>query len=102
MTRKLYGPADCGNQFGYWTRELVPAGHFAIVTDGELANGGFGPSSVDGKLYPTAHITSSSGAIYSLTEVRWEVRDEIEAELKAGQTTGKIDCGGQTYHWSVA
>ncbi len=49
----LAGPADCGNIFGYYKKGLVPEGKFAIVTYGEYANGGSGPSSHDGKLYPT-------------------------------------------------
>ena len=44
--RVLEGPADCGNLFGYWKIGLVQAGQFAVVADGELTNGGFGPSIV--------------------------------------------------------
>ena len=40
----LPGPADAGNQFGYFKRGIVPAGAFAVVEDGEYANGGYGPS----------------------------------------------------------
>ena len=47
----LAGPADAGNQFGFWKPGLVPAGKFAVVEHGELSNGGNGPSTVDGKLY---------------------------------------------------
>lgn len=53
---KLYvleGPAGCGNSFGFFHAGLVPAGKFAVVTDGEYANGGHGPSTADGKLYRT-------------------------------------------------
>jgi hypothetical protein len=51
--RILAGPAGCGNLLGYYRSDLVPAGHFAIVHDGEYANGGCGPSTVDGRLYHT-------------------------------------------------
>jgi hypothetical protein len=47
----LEGPADAGNVFGYWKPGLIPAGKFAVVENGELANGGHGPCTVDGKLY---------------------------------------------------
>ena len=47
----LEGPANCGNIFGYCKRGLVPAGRWAVVKDGEYANGGHGPSTVDGRLY---------------------------------------------------
>jgi hypothetical protein len=47
----LVGPADCGNALGVYKPGLVPAGKFAIVQDGEYANGGYGPVSVDGRLY---------------------------------------------------
>lgn len=46
----LAGPAGCGNRFGFF-KPLVPAGKFAIVEDDELANGGHGPCTVDGRLY---------------------------------------------------
>jgi hypothetical protein len=49
----LAGPAGCGNAFGFFHGALVPAGHFAVVRDGEYANGGFGPSTCDGVLYAT-------------------------------------------------
>ncbi len=54
MTRRCYvlaGPADCGSRLGYWQEGRVPAGAWAVVADGEYANGGHGPSSVDGRLY---------------------------------------------------
>jgi hypothetical protein len=47
----LEGPADCGNVFGLWKPSLVPAGRWTVVEDGEYANGGYGPSTVDGRLY---------------------------------------------------
>jgi hypothetical protein len=47
----LEGPADAGNVFGYWKPGLIPAGKFAVVENGELANGGHGPCTVDGKIY---------------------------------------------------
>ncbi len=47
----------------------------------------------------TAKIHSSSGATYTLADVRWEVREEIEAAVKRGRASGKIECGGQTYRW---
>ena len=39
----LEGPADCGNIFGYWRHGLIPAGRYAVVVDGDLANGGAVP-----------------------------------------------------------
>lgn len=47
----LEGPADCGNVFGYWKTNLVPAGKFVVVEGCELANGGYGPCTIDGRLY---------------------------------------------------
>lgn len=46
------GPCTIGNSFGYVGTD-VPEGRFAVVEDGEFTNGGYGPSSVDGKLYRT-------------------------------------------------
>ncbi len=45
-------------------------------------------------------ITSSNGGQYTLDDVRWEVRDEIEVALQAGETSGTIECGGSIYRWS--
>jgi len=44
------GPAVIGNRFGYYG-VTVPEDRWVIVEDGEYTNGGYGPSSVDGKLY---------------------------------------------------
>ena len=49
----IQGPADAGNEFSVFKRDLIPAGYLAIVSDGEYANGGRGPSTVDGRLYST-------------------------------------------------
>ncbi len=49
----IEGPADMGNVFGFFKEGLLPAAKFAVVEDGEYANGGFGPSTVDGKKYST-------------------------------------------------
>lgn len=46
----LNGPFTIGNCFGY-CGTAVPAGKFVIVEDGEYSNGGYGPSTVDGKVY---------------------------------------------------
>lgn len=47
----LEGPAGAGNVFGYYKSDLIPAGKCAIVTRGPFANGGYGPSTADGRLY---------------------------------------------------
>lgn len=47
----LSGPAGCGNQFGVYHASLVPEGRWCVVRDGEYANGGSGPSTVDGVAY---------------------------------------------------
>lgn len=47
----LEGPAGCGNVFGIYNPDLLPPGRFAVVRNGEYANGGHGPSTVDGKSY---------------------------------------------------
>jgi hypothetical protein len=49
----IAGPADAGNTLGIFRRGLIPAGRFAVVRDGEYANGGHGPIAVDGRLYNT-------------------------------------------------
>ncbi len=49
----IEGPAGAGNVFGFFHAGLVPAGRFAIVRDGEYANGGHGPSTVDGHAWKT-------------------------------------------------
>ena len=48
--RLLAGPETIGNIFGF-SGHTVPEGKFAIVTDGEYANGGYGPSAVVGRLF---------------------------------------------------
>ncbi len=53
MYRVIEGPCGLGNSFGYYHDGLLPAGRFAVVSDGEYANGGSGPSTVDGKSYRT-------------------------------------------------
>lgn len=40
----LDGPANCGNIFGFYRQGMIPDGAFAVVEDGEYANGGTGPS----------------------------------------------------------
>jgi hypothetical protein len=47
-------------------------------------------------------IRSTTGARYTLTEVRWEVRDEITEKLRVGQSAGETYCAGQRYSWSIA
>ncbi len=49
----------------------------------------------------TATIKSSTGGQYTLDDIRWEVRDEIEAAQKGGQTSGTIECAGSTYRWTT-
>ncbi len=49
--RILAGPADCGNVFGFHKPGLIPPDHFAVVADGEYANGGRGPSVVTSRLF---------------------------------------------------
>lgn len=44
---------DMGNTFGVFRRGLLAPGRFAVVADGEYANGGRGPSTVDGVAYRT-------------------------------------------------
>lgn len=39
----LQGPQTIGNIFGHYGH-LVPEGKFAVVSDGEYSNGGYGPS----------------------------------------------------------
>ncbi len=39
----IEGPAGVGNVLGFYHDNLVPAGRFAVVRDGEYANGGAGP-----------------------------------------------------------
>jgi len=56
----LEGPADCGNVFGFWKAGLVKDGKCAIVENGELANGGHGPSTVDGKLYRSREVAEAA------------------------------------------
>ena len=51
MKYVIAGPAGMGNQFGHFRENLLPEGRFAVVEDGEFANGGFGPSTVDGVAY---------------------------------------------------
>jgi hypothetical protein len=47
----LEGPADAGNLFGFWKPGLIPAGKFAVVEDGEISNGGYGPSIVTQQVF---------------------------------------------------
>jgi hypothetical protein len=46
------GPIEIGNLFGFSGNE-VPVGKFAVVRDGEYADGGHGPSTVTGRWYAT-------------------------------------------------
>jgi len=48
--RILAGPETIGNVFGFYGH-LVPDGKFAVVTDGEYANGGYGPSAIIHRLF---------------------------------------------------
>ena len=43
MAHVIEGPAEIGNSFGYFG-QILPEGMFAVVEDGEYANGGRGPS----------------------------------------------------------
>jgi len=56
----IEGPADAGNSFGFFKRGFVPVGGFILARKGEYANGGFGPSTVDGKLYKTREHAESA------------------------------------------
>lgn len=47
----------------------------------------------------TATIKSTSGAQYTLDDVRWEVAEEIREKMADGHTFGQVECGGQTYRW---
>ena len=49
----IKGPTGMGNIFGWFHEGLLPDGKYAIVADGEYANGGAGPSTVDGVAYQT-------------------------------------------------
>jgi hypothetical protein len=69
MTMKPYilaGPAEVGNAFGYWGYE-VPEGKFAVVTDGEYANGGRGPSVVGNIYYSSRAAAEAALAKYEAT-----------------------------------
>jgi len=59
----IEGPAEVGNTFGYSGYE-IPAGKFAVVTNGEYANGGRGPSVVDGIYYATRAAAEAALAKY--------------------------------------
>ena len=48
----IAGPCQIGTVFGYSGQDL-PAGKFAVVTDGEYTDGGTGPSSVCGHIHRT-------------------------------------------------
>ena len=48
--RLLQGPETIGNVFGFYGHR-IPEGKFAVVTDGEYANGGYGPSAVTSRLF---------------------------------------------------
>ena len=53
-TRRMYvleGPASAGNIFGYFKSGLIPAGRFAIVSDGEYSSGGRGPCAESRELF---------------------------------------------------
>lgn len=71
----LAGPADLGNTFGYCKPGGLAAGRFAIVEDDEYANGGDGPSTVDGRTYST--------------------REEAEAALQARRQDASLTPGGR-------
>lgn len=47
----ISGPSDCGNVFGFFKSDLIPAERWAVVTSGEYANGGHGPSLAEGVVY---------------------------------------------------
>lgn len=44
------GPVRIGNVFGFYGDD-VPPGRYAVVTDGEYANGGHGPSTALSRLF---------------------------------------------------
>ena len=46
----IAGPTYIGNSFGFYGH-AVPVNRWAIVRNDEYANGGYGPCSVDDKLY---------------------------------------------------
>lgn len=48
--RVIAGPAKIGNIFGFYGR-MVPAGRYAVVTDGEYSDGGWGPIATLPTLY---------------------------------------------------
>lgn len=58
------GPCGIGNSFGYYHDDLLPAERFAVCEDGEYANGGSGPSTVDGKMYRTREAAERALAAY--------------------------------------
>jgi hypothetical protein len=64
----LAGPADAGNLFGFWRPGLVPAGRWAIVERGELANGGHGPCTVDGTMYASEEAAEAALAQWEAGE----------------------------------
>lgn len=68
MMYVLKGPADCGNIFGVHRAGLVPLGRFAVVEDGEYANGGWGPSLTLEKAF--ASKSEADEAMRRLTEER--------------------------------
>lgn len=62
----MAGPAVIGNAFGYHGKE-VPADRFAVVVDGEYANGGHGPSQ-EGPLKLFASAEEAQAVANSLNE----------------------------------
>lgn len=71
----LDGPASAGNAFGFFKHGLVPAGCSAVVADGEYANGGHGPSTVDGKSYASREAAEAVASALNEERARKSVRD---------------------------
>ena len=71
MNYIIEGPESIGNMFGYYGCG-VPAGQFAIVHDGEYANGGHGPiQSVKG-LYDSREAAQARLDVLTLADCTWK------------------------------
>ncbi len=46
-----------------------------------------------------ATIKSSSGSTYTLDDVRWEVREEIQEAMIRGEDRGEVTIAESTYTW---
>ncbi len=60
----IEGPCGMANVFGIYQEGMLPAERFAVVKDGQYANGGSGPISVNGQCYK-----SKAGAEKALVEL---------------------------------